>query len=1085
MAFLKLSLLGPLQIELDQKAIELPRRKVLALLVFVVCHRQLHRRDSLAALFWPESSQRAARAALRRELYTLTTTLGSDSFIIDREHIGIEPRVTIETDVDDFRELLALSRRQMQPSGEPSPASITSLKKAIELYTNDFLHGFSLPDCPEFDTWCRFEAEGLRHDCAEALITLVEWHQREAAYAHAIACARRWLALDAMHEPAHQALMRLYALNGQPAAATRQYEECRRVLHEDLDIAPTTETTALYDAIRRRQYPSPTELGVNRQERPSEPQISSPQTAQGQRDTGIGAQVVENTPTLLSGDEGAQMRHNLPEQMTSFIGRQQEVTAIIELLAGQSECRLLTVLGPGGIGKTRLALQVAHTLLNDASPAKWEAIYFAPLAGVTDLSDLMRALADALSFQFRGSDEPELQLASYLRAQKVLLVVDNFEHLLPGAERMSTLLQSAPGLTLLITSREALDLPEEWLYPLGGLSLPEPTATVADLANNSAAQLFVARAQRVVRGFALSDQNAAPIVEVCRLVDGMPLGLELAAAWVTTLTVEEIAAEIASNIDILASEMRNIPARHRSLRAVFEQTWSRLSSRERLALRQLAVFRGGFTRHAAQTVVNAAITDIAALVEKSLIRHEHGRYDLHELLRQFSFERLDDDERRAAQSGHSRYFGEQLATYATQIMRTDEHLMLQSLRAEIDNVQAAWRWLTQHIPAIDTLEERNDLLQQLQQYVSVLAVYFDRNGLFHEGERTFAQALQTLGYLHSSTEPTLSLLLQLQIEHALLRMSLGQYATVKTELLPWLSQLDAQAKPLPRANVLTCLGRAALRLGEFDAATAYLEEALLLYEQTDAREERADALIHMGIAQRRTQNRAASRVYYQQAIDIYTDVGYAIGIARCLNNMGSTYSAENEMTEAIELYEKAHAIAEENQDRRWMGITLSNMGSCYQTLGNYSASKRYYEEALHLFRIVDEKRWVMVSLAELSDTLIALDELATARHTLLESLTMGRAYQLTADLLFALSTTARLLKETAHYQQAVTITAHILDNKQWRGDARTRCEPLLETLATMLSPADFAAAQFRGRSTPFAKIVEEALTLLTQIDHRG
>jgi predicted ATPase/DNA-binding CsgD family transcriptional regulator len=326
----------------------------------------------------------------------------------------------------------------------------------------------------------------------------------------------------------------------------------------------------------------------------------------------------------------------LPTSATSFVGRSRELAEIATLLSDPT-CRLLTLVGPGGIGKTRLALEVARQLPTDSAR-------FVELQPLTSPDFLVSAIAEALGFQFYKGNNPKRQLLDYLCEQTWLLVLDNFEHLLDGASLLSEILIAAPAIRLLVTSRERLNLVEEWVLDVRGLTYPpDDDASTFQNFNFSALDLFVQHARHASVGFTLTDANRPAVIRICHLVDGMPLGIELAASRVRVLSCEAIAAAIERSLDILETPARNVEPRHRTMRAAFELTWNRLSESERSVFTKLSIFRGGFTREAAEAVAGASLRTLSALVDKSLLLvNENSRYDLHELLRQYAAEKLNE-----------------------------------------------------------------------------------------------------------------------------------------------------------------------------------------------------------------------------------------------------------------------------------------------------------------------------------------------------------------------------------------------------------------------------------------------------------
>ncbi len=339
-------------------------------------------------------------------------------------------------------------------------------------------------------------------------------------------------------------------------------------------------------------------------------------------------------PAVLAPGAGSGPVHHLPSQPTPFVGRSQELTRIHHLL-GDPACRLLTLVGPGGIGKTRLALEAAHTHRDNFA----HGAHYVSLALVNSADLLLFAIGNVLEFSFRGPVAPVLQLTNYLRDKPLLLLLDSVEHLLDSVPLLGELLAGAPHLKLLVTSRERLNLRGEWVLPIEGMDYPQ-ALDHHELDSYSAVQLFVQSAQRVQAGFSLSSELPG-VLRICQLVEGMPLGLELAAAWIRLLPCARIAEQLASSLDFLASPLRDVPDRHRSLRAVFDHSWGLLPGPEQAAMAKLSVFRGSFDLEAAEEVGGAALPVLASLADKSLLRADGtGRYVLHELLRQYAADQL-------------------------------------------------------------------------------------------------------------------------------------------------------------------------------------------------------------------------------------------------------------------------------------------------------------------------------------------------------------------------------------------------------------------------------------------------------------
>ena len=472
------------------------------------------------------------------------------------------------------------------------------------------------------------EREQLRQEFAAALSDLVALRERQGDYAGALRPAQRLLQTDPLNEAAYIQLMRLHAKLGDRAAVQRLYQNCVTVLERELDVEPSPATQQAYQEFMRMAPTLPRQLV------PLPPQGDAPPLERAAPTAQPAQQGQDAAP-----ERGWRPRP-LPTPATPFLGREVELAQIAERLADPS-CRLLTLLGPGGIGKTRLALQVAV----GHQPVFADGVAYVSLAGLEAgdrleanlASDLASALAGALNAPFRDSEDAQSQLAAVLRPLELLLVVDNFEHLTGAAELLADLLAAAPRCKLLVTSRQQLDLLEEWVYELQGLPLPTGAADE----ENSALALFERSARRSSHAFVLDAANREAAVQICRLVGGMPLAIELAAGWVRLLSCGEIAAEVSRSLDVLAASQRNIPERHRSMRAVFDYSWRLLSAEEQAVLAALSLFAGGFGRDGALAVARAGLPMLMALAAKSLVqRMDAGRYMLHELVRQYAQERL-------------------------------------------------------------------------------------------------------------------------------------------------------------------------------------------------------------------------------------------------------------------------------------------------------------------------------------------------------------------------------------------------------------------------------------------------------------
>jgi DNA-binding SARP family transcriptional activator/predicted ATPase len=652
---LHLALLGKPRISRDGVPVSgFISAKAQALLFYLAVTRRPHTREALAGLLWSDMPGTQAGKNLRNVLSNLRALLGPH-LLITRDEVAFNVDAAYALDVEAFQNGLA---------GSLAKKNIQTLHNAVELYQGDFLEGFYAGEALAFEEWAIGQRARLKDLMVQALHTLVVRHLEREENAAGIDYARRLLVIEPWREETHRHLMLLLARSRQRSAALAQYEACRRILSQELGVEVMSETTALYARILSAGTPPP---------------------------------------------------HNLPPQPTAFIGREAELAQIARFL-NTPQATLLTLFGLGGIGKTRLALQAALRCVDPATSADArfsDGVFLVPLSASEAApglgSPLIAALGQALGVTFQGPLPPQAQLLSSLRRKEMLLILDNFE-VLPGeAQRLVDIMHLAPGIKCLITSRVRLNLHEEWLLEVQGLDYPPDAAgDLESLAQSSAVALFIQEAQRVQAGFRLTPELAADVVSICQLVEGAPLGLELAANWLRVLSCAEIAREIRRGLDFLTTAQADVPERHRSLRAVFDYSWNVLAPAEQTVFRQLAIFRGGFERDAATEILGISLPTLAGLMDKSLLRRNaQGRYEIHDLLRQYVLEKLraNPEEYDLIHDRHCHYYAEFMAHYQTQLQGDDCDAALAAVNRERENVRQAWDWAVRHrrIGDVETL----------------------------------------------------------------------------------------------------------------------------------------------------------------------------------------------------------------------------------------------------------------------------------------------------------------------------------------------------------------------------------------------
>jgi predicted ATPase/DNA-binding SARP family transcriptional activator len=666
-ATLSLAFLGSFTVIYDgQVMAEFRTRSVQALLAYLAVEgtaSRPHQREALAELLWPGYPSGSARKNLRQALYELGRVIPAVATEVGppvpltlgtRETLQINPDCCFELDTASFTRLV-------------HEGSVEALGRAVELYRGDFLEDFSLPDSGEFESWADIWRSYFRRQVLEALDRLAAIAMHQQDYVRAESCARRQLALDDLRETAVGHLMQALAGQGQRNAALIAYDEARLRLHMELGVEPAAELSELWNQVRAG------EIGTLAEDASLE---VAPST-----------QPADTKPV-----------YNLPTPATPFIGRHTEVEQVKSLIT-KDDLRLLTLSGLGGIGKTRLSIQAASEV-GEAFP---DGVFFVPLASVQSEDTLIPAVAKAIDFTFYGDEQPRRQLLDYLHERQLLLILDNFEHLLKASGLVGEIIANAPGVKLVVTSRIRLNMQVEQLYPVGGMRIPDVVETAAwddpveQAKPFSAMQLFVEAARRVQPNFALTKGNTLSVREICQLVQGMPLALELAAAWAELLSPDEIAAEITRSLNFLETNQFDMPDRQHSIRAVFESSQKLLSKAELDAFLSLCVFVGSFSRNAAQQVSEASLRMLLGLANKSWLQQtDAGRFQLHELMRQYGEEQLKVDEPawREANNRHADYFTCFVSDQSLRMRSPEQVAGVKALAEEIDgNIKKAWDWL--------------------------------------------------------------------------------------------------------------------------------------------------------------------------------------------------------------------------------------------------------------------------------------------------------------------------------------------------------------------------------------------------------
>lgn len=1039
---LQIRLFGTPSITLDGKPVTgFISNKSAAAVYYLAATNRTQARNLLATLLWTNSSEPYAKKNLRNVLSNLRDLL--EPFLeITRDEVSF--KVGMVDVVDSVRFATQLNAAAKLPVASQERNAL--LAETVALYQGPLLDGFSITNAEAFEEWALSEREHFHLLAMQAFNDLVVYSAQQGEFLSGIDYASRLLTLDPLREETYRNLMFMLALDGQTNAALAQYHTCQRILQTELGVEPDPETRKLYERIRAGEFSKSNPIALA-------PPVVRP-------------------------------HHNLPAELTSFVGRRAEMAQALARLQDPT-CRLVTITGLGGVGKTRLALQIARSLATEGlvmTPVSNatrqgflpEGVYFVPLAGLEaspELENVLAAsIADSLQIPLAGDIAPAIQLIHALVDKNLLLVLDNFEHLIGATPFLVALLEKTRSLKLLVTSRVRLNLRSEQLISLDGLSTPGPDELVhamvvdeAILNAYSATQLFVQRARVVLPDLVLSATTNAAIVRICHLVQGLPLGLELAAAWLRMLTCEEIASEIQRHLDFLDNSQTDTPIHQRGLRAVFNHSWRLLSPAEQQLLRQLAVFRGGFTRVAAGTVTTAPLALLAALIDKSLVRRSdprpgldatgdfsgRARYELPEVISQYAVEFLVQlGEYDTIATRHAAYYTDFLSAHYPHLLGGKQPEALRTIGAEIENIRAAWQWSTLHL-------EPDDVgLVRIARSLSPLFQFYDMRSWFQEGATLFAQTAARLApWL--KTDATANDAADYAIVHAKVQARWGWFAfhlgrhtesrTLLEESLVRLRAFNAEAESVFNLNYLGAVLR---HLGEFAAAETRLQAGLALAQKYDDRLSASIALNTLGQLASLQGDLARAQTFCRQALTIKREIGDRWGMTYSLTYLGRVVQATGNYGAAQKLFEESLAICQEIGDQRGAAFALQNLADTAHLSGQFDAAQTHYQASLQIYYAIGSRAEASLTLARIGAVACAQGDYGLADRRLREALALAWSVQAIPSLLASVVGLAALAIATGQPEQAWPPLQLVYHHPASSQQQKQQAEQLMATLAT-------------------------------------
>lgn len=937
MSTLNFSLLGRLQIERQQLGtITLTNRKAIGLLAYLLIESDhAHSREFLLGLLWPDLPTAAAQNNLRVTWAHLQKALGINNshsqphLISDRLTLRFNPHSDHELDVIRFGTLVEACRLHPHPDPHDCAECTVRLTQALELVRGEFMEEFSLGDCEQFDDWLLIRREQFRVQVMSALEQLAEFHERAGQLAEAERSIRRLLENDPLSEAAYRQLMRVLARGNRLNAALDVYETCRRVLGTELGLAPAVETVTLAEQIRARA--------------PFDSQ--SAQAA-------------------------------LPPVITRFFGRQQESARLVDFLSRRT-VRLVTLAGPGGVGKTRLAIEVAHRMAGVFA----HDICFVELTGVTDEKSVDDAVAAALHLPTSAGRSFTSAILDYLHGKTMLLVLDNCEHQVKACARLiQTLCHDADGLTVLATSRIPLHIEEEHVVRLEPFAIPAVNdteqLTVVDALRFDSVQLFTDRAAQALLQFKVNDANIKAVVRICQQLDGIPLAIEIAAAQARALPIEAIAERLDQRFAWLNKRAGETTSRQRTLHTLIDWSYGLLNPQARSLLLRLSVFAGGWTLEAAAAVSSAdelCADLLAELVDHSLVVFgadvEHRRYSMHETIRQFAQEYLrGSDQELDALERHARYYAELVSRAAENRTGQPFPERLQTVINDHDNLQRTFEWLLAH--------DREQALALVAQLGTKLN-FWELGGFFQEGRRWLQRALEDTQGLVS----------------------------------------------IERARAMLAAAELSSAITDFDYGLQCVQQARQLFQQLGDQRGEIDAWLRfcdlVVLAGIDTNIQAQAEEAHAMAVQI----SYPAGIARAKGMMRTIAYNANMPEIAIQYGLPSIALWRELENPFELARALTNVGTALLEIGEYMAARQAFLEARDFFRSLGYQRGVATTIHNLGETAYKMGEYANAREHLSESLRIRQHLGLPRGYPYSFELLAQVNEREGHYEQTVQLLA--------------------------------------------------------------
>ncbi|HSH04742.1 MAG TPA: BTAD domain-containing putative transcriptional regulator [Anaerolineae bacterium] len=906
---------GKLEITINGHSVSLRMSKAAVLLVYLMRNKDVsYGRDQLATLLWPQENERKSRENFRQALYQIRR-------IFDDKQTA-EQYLTVTRDIVQFH---AGTNFILDANLFEQKAAKKEWECALDLYEGEFLATYYSPDAQELAEWQVTTREQLHHLAVYACTQLTRESEKKDL-TRAAHFARRLLSLEPWAEEGYRVLMRWWVSQGQVTTALAEYQKCVAILSEELGIKPTAKTTALYEQIRDGRLPSSSSL-----------------------------------------------THNLPALLTPLVGRQQELITLQQYLAEPSQ-RLLTLVGPGGIGKTKLMLELGWITARTPLPMPFTAIYFISLAefepdeAISWPEQISSHLLQSLDIPLPSSSatsSPIDILAKEWGDRPILLLLDNWEHLIAGSSVLTKWLKAVPHLQIVVTSREPLRLYGETVFHLLGL---DKSSSVAD-SPHAAGKLFVQCVRRVQPQFQWDEKTAPLISRICHVVGGYPLALELAAAQLQGFTLAEVADSVAEGLDLLNSAHADLLPRQRDMRQILAQSWHNLPKDQQQILAQLSLFRQPFTAVEAQAVTGASRMQLALVVAHFWLRRaDNGRYQYHELLRHFAYEQLVaqpdlyQQARRAYIQEHFQY----LQSRRKLLEENPSNDIFVDLRRRHADLEQAWRWASSE-----------EWLDEIAEVVRPLASFYIGVGLLSHGIRLFKQTIRQLRQL-SVTPKRQHALAYLLLEEAVLRNMQVNCELVPAAMIEVIELAHSLADETLLIRAYHEYGTAVVRLGRFTEGRELLKIGLDLAEQCQDWAQVANFYFLLGNIEQDEGMCAASIIHYDQALKWYEQLNNLVHINAIRHNLAIALTHLGQYRRVRSLHQQNLAAIRRLERRSGLALTIEGLGFVSLAQKQFRLAELYLQKALRMYIEIEDLDGVAYTQLYLGHWAVAQDMLSTA-----------------------------------------------------------------------------------------------------------